>query len=132
MNTVMQFYRDVNVIEARWAREIADGQHPCQPGPELFLNEMTGAREPRISWVWLASVENQDKRTTSGMIAKAPIRLGATRAREGVCRLATQDEINAELQRQQENLQVARREDAKLNRERRVEIAPISVPGEQK
>jgi hypothetical protein len=131
MNNVMQFYRDVTKIEARWAREIADGQHPGQPGAETVYCEETGGRVARQMWVWLASVENLDKRVTSGMVAKAPSRLAATRAREGTHRLATQDEITAELERQKENLTTARREDAKLNRERRVEIAPISVPEEQ-
>jgi hypothetical protein len=90
MNNVLHFYQQVNVIQVKWEREIPNGEHPGQPAPELFHDEQTGTCVPRISWVWIASIANEDKRTPSGMIAKAPIRLAATRAREGTHRLATE------------------------------------------
>jgi hypothetical protein len=110
---ISQFYIDVRQTEARITREILNNQHPHQPPPVTMRNIDSDEIEQRVEAVYLVSLHNRSRFTTSGSVAGAPLRLAAERIVEGTHALANAEQVRAWRQHQADQLSLRHASDAK-------------------
>jgi hypothetical protein len=103
---ITQYYADIRRENGRLVKDLLAGKHPGQPEPEMTTDEY-GDSEKKPVAVWLTSVKNRERMTVSGATCLAPIwdkkgqpGVAATRIVEGTHRVATLEEIEANLERQ--------------------------------
>jgi hypothetical protein len=103
---IKQYYEDIRRENARLVKDLLAGKHPGQPEPELVTDEY-GDSEKKPVAVYMTSVKNRAAMTVPGHTclvaifdAKGNPGIAATRIVEGTHRVATQEEIDACLERQ--------------------------------
>jgi hypothetical protein len=98
---IKQYYDDIRREKTRLSRELLAGKHAAQPEPELVADEY-GDSEKQPTSVYMTSVRNRERNTSAGHVCLATLEMAATRIVEGTHRVASAEEIEAYLKRQQE------------------------------
>ncbi len=118
---IKQYYDDIRRENGKLVRDLLAGKHPGQPEPEVVSDEY-GDSERKPVAVYMTSVRNREKMTVSGATCLMPLfdakgnpGLAATRIVDGTHRVATQDEINACLERQAQQRRHHEAEDARFD-----------------
>jgi hypothetical protein len=115
------FYEEIRRENARLVKDLLAGKHAGQPEPEMVADEF-GDSERKPVAVWLTSVKNRERMTVSGATCLVPIwdkkglpGVAATRIVEGTHRVATQEEIDANLERQAQQRRFHEEQDLKFD-----------------
>ncbi len=118
---IKQYYEDIRRENARLVKGLLEGKHPGQPEPELVADEY-GDSERKPVAVWMTSVRNRDRMTNAGHTCLVPIwtpkgdpGVAATRIVEGTHRVATQEEIDACIERQREQKRFHEEQDLRFD-----------------
>jgi hypothetical protein len=129
---IRQYYEDIRRENLRLVKDLLAGKHPGQPVPE-FVTDEYGDGEKKPTSVYMTSVRNRERETQAGHTCLVAIwdqkgnpGVAATRIVEGTHRVATAEEIEAYLKRQQE--QKRYHEDADLKFDSRARQFRVSLP----
>ncbi len=111
---IKEFYDEIRRTKAHLSKELLAGKHAAQPEPELVTDQF-GESEKQATCVYVTSVRNRERGTGAGHVSLATIDLAAARIVEGTHRVATAEEIEACLKRQQEQKRYHDQTDAKFD-----------------
>ncbi len=118
---IKQYYDDIRRENQRLVKDLLAGKHAGQPEPEVVSDEY-GDSEKKPVAVYMTSVKNREKMTVPGHTCLMPVwtpkgtpGLAATRIVDGTHRVATQEEIDATLQRQAEQRRYHEEQDLKFD-----------------
>jgi hypothetical protein len=103
---IKQYYDEIRRENGRLVKDLLAGKHAGQPEPEVVTDEY-GDSEKKPVAVYMTSVRNRAAMTVPGHTCLMPVfdakgnaGLAATRIVDGTHRVATEEEINACLERQ--------------------------------
>lgn len=115
------FYEEIRRENARLVKRLLEGRHPGQPEPEMVTDDYGDAERKPVA-VWMTSVKNREKMTHAGATCLVPIwdkkgnpGVAATRIVEGTHRVATQEEIDACIERQREQKRFHEEQDLRFD-----------------
>jgi hypothetical protein len=118
---IKQYYEDIRRENQRLVKDLLAGKHPAQPEPELVTDEY-GESEKRPVAVWMTSVKHRERMTVPGNTCLVAIwdkkgnpGIAATRIVEGTHRVATAEEIEANLKHQQEQRRFHEEQDLRFD-----------------